>query len=274
VPPDAVDVRADADTSATPWTVSSGNYSSRFAAVGASAVHQAASELAGRLRAIAGPMLEVEPDAVELVDGRAQVVGEPGRAVSLRRLVGSAHWDPAGLPAAVAPGLAVTAHFALPLEPPDADDRVNSSGTYGFIADVALVEVDRDTGEVDVRAYATVHDAGRILNPLIAEGQIHGGLAHGLGAALLEEHRWDEDGNLMTATFVDYLPPTATELPPVRSGTVETPSPLTPLGAKGLGEGNTMSAPATIANAVADALGRDDLSLPLTPARVWALLQP
>ena len=167
----------------------------------------------------------------------------------------------------------MTASFTLPLAAPDAADRVNSSGTYGFIADLAVVLVDPQTGEVEVREYATVHDAGRILNPLIAEGQIHGGLAHGLGAALLEEHRYDEDGNPLTATFVDYLPPTATELPPVRSLTVESPSPLTPLGAKGLGEGNTMSAPAAIANAVADAIGRDDVELPLTPARVWELLQ-
>jgi 2-furoyl-CoA dehydrogenase large subunit len=268
-----VDVRADADTAANPWTVSSGNYSSRFAVVGASAVHRAAQQLSARLRAIAAPILEAEADAIELVEGRARVVGDATRSVSLRRLVGSAHWDPAGLPPEIEPGLAVTASFTLPLAAPDAADRVNSSGTYGFIADLAVVLVDPQTGEVEVREYATVHDAGRILNPLIAEGQIHGGLAHGLGAALLEEHRYDEDGNPLTATFVDYLPPTATELPPVRSLTVESPSPLTPLGAKGLGEGNTMSAPAAIANAVADATGRDDVELPLTPARVWELLQ-
>ena len=270
--PAAVDVRAEADASANPWHVSSGNYSSRFAAVGAGAVHRAAEELARRLCAIAAPILEAAPEELELVGGRARVAAQPDRAVSLRRLVGSAHWNPAGLPAGAETGLAVTVSFGLPLEPPDADDRVNSSGTYGFIADLALVEVDPETGVVEVLEYTTVHDAGRILNPLIAEGQIHGGLAHGLGAALLEEHRWDDDGNLMTATFLDYLPPTATELPPVRTGTVESPSPLTPLGAKGLGEGNTMSAPAALANAVADALGRDDVSLPLTPARVWELL--
>ena len=126
---------------------------------------------------------------------------------------------------------------------------------------------------MQVLRYATVHDAGRILNPLIADGQMMGGLAHGLGAALLEEHRYDEDGNLMTASVLDYLPPTATELPPVRHRAIETPSPTTPLGAKGLGEGNTMSAPACLANAVADAIGIDAVPIPLTPARVWALLQ-
>ena len=152
-------------------------------------------------------------------------------------------------------------------------DRCNTSAAYGFIADLAVVEVDRDTGQVEVLRYATVHDAGRILNPLIADGQMMGGLAHGLGAALLEEHRYDEDGNLMTASFLDYVPPTATELPPVRHRAIETPSPITPLGAKGLGEGNTMSAPACLANAVADAIGVEEVAIPLTPARVWALLQ-
>ena len=117
-----------------------------------------------------------------------------------------------------------------------------------------------------------MHDAGRLLNPMLADGQIRGGLAHGLGAALLEEHRYDEDGNLMTGTFLDYLPPTATELPRVVSAHFESPSPLTPLGAKGLGEGTTMSAPAAIANAVADALGVDAVELPATSQRIWELL--
>ena len=130
-----------------------------------------------------------------------------------------------------------------------------------------------------VRDYVTVHDAGRVLHPALAEGQVLGGLAHGLGAALLERHVYDDAGNLLTSTFVDYPTPTATELPRPTTAMAETPSPVTPLGAKGLGEGTTMSAPAAVANAVADALGLDrldtevDLELPLTPARVRALMQ-
>ena len=124
-----------------------------------------------------------------------------------------------------------------------------------------------------MRDYVTVHDAGRVLNPALAHGQVLGGLAHGLGAALFEEHVYDDDGNLLTTTFVDYCCPTATELPSPRTAMVESPSPLTPLGAKGLGEGNTMSAPAAMANAVADALDIEDVEIPLTPARVWALAQ-
>jgi 2-furoyl-CoA dehydrogenase large subunit len=168
------------------------------------------------------------------------------------------------------PGLTAAAYWATPnLDPPDAEDRVASSGAHGFLVDVAVVEVDLETGAVDVLDYVTVHDAGRLLNPLLADGQIVGGFAHGAGAALLERHAHDESGNLLTASFVDYLAAGAPDVPAVRIGHRSSPSPFTALGAKGLGEGNTMSAPAAIANAVADALGRDDLELPLTPPRVW-----
>jgi 2-furoyl-CoA dehydrogenase large subunit len=197
--------------------------------------------------------------------------------VPIRRVAGAAHWDPAGLPDGV-DGLSLTTLFSVPgLDPPASDDTVNSSAAYGFLADVAVVEVDPDTGEVRVRDYVTVHDAGRVLHRELADGQVLGGLAHGLGAALLERHVYDEAGNLLTTTFVDYPTPTATELPTPTTEMVESPSPVTPLGAKGLGEGTTMTAPAAIANAVADALGLDvldedvDIELPLTPARVWVL---
>jgi 2-furoyl-CoA dehydrogenase large subunit len=171
-------------------------------------------------------------------------------------------------------GLQATAYFNAPnLDPPSDEDRVASSAAHGFIVDVAVVEVDRDTGAVSVLDYVTVHDAGRLLNPLLADGQVHGGLAHGVAAALFERVAHDEDGNLLTASFMDYLCPTAPDLPVATIGHRSTPSPFTPLGAKGLGEGNTMSAPAALANAVADAIGRDDLELPLTPPRVWEVLQ-
>ncbi|MCA1847257.1 MAG: molybdopterin-dependent oxidoreductase, partial [Actinobacteria bacterium] len=274
-----VTVHPGADTGARPFTVSSGNYSSRFAVTVASAVHEGAVQLAERVRAVAAHMLECAPGDVELVDRSARVVGTPDRSVSLRRVAGAAHWDPTGLPAEV-DGLALTTTFSVPgLAAPAPDDTVNSSAAYGFLADVAVVEVDTDTGEVTVRDYVTVHDAGRVLHAALADGQVLGGLAHGLGAALLERHVYDEAGNLLTTTFVDYPTPTATELPSPTTEMVESPSPVTPLGAKGLGEGTTMTAPAAIANAVADALGLDTASeeinveLPLTPARVWALMQ-
>jgi 2-furoyl-CoA dehydrogenase large subunit len=271
IAPGDVTVLTDVDTSTTAWTVASGCYSSRFSGVGAGAVLKAAEKIATKLTTIAAHVLDCSPDDVELGDGHA-VAG--GGSVSLRRLAGIAHWNPEALPPELEPGLHETAFVAAPnLAPPDDEDRVASSAAHGFIADLAVVEIDADTGAVRMLDYATVHDAGRILNPLIAEGQVRGGFAHGAGAALFERHAYDEAGNLLTSTLMDYLCPTAADLPRLRLGTYETASPFTALGAKGLGEGSTMSAPAAIANAVADALGSDDVDLPLTPARVWELLR-
>jgi 2-furoyl-CoA dehydrogenase large subunit len=271
VSPQEVEVVAVADTASNAWSVASGNYSSRFSGVGAGAVHKAAERVAAKLRAIAAPQLDCEPEDVELRDGKAWYGDE---SVSLRRLAGAAHWNPAGLPDGVEPGLHETAFDSAPyLAPPDAADRVASSAAHGFLADVAVVEVERETGVVQVVEYVTVHDAGRLLNPLLVEGQIRGGFAHGAGVALFERVVHDEEGNLVTGTFMDYLCPTAPDVPPLTSAHVETPSPFTTLGAKGLGEGTTMSAPVAIANAVADALGVDALEVPLTPSRVWELLQ-
>jgi 2-furoyl-CoA dehydrogenase large subunit len=254
VEPDAVEVLTDMDTSTSPWTVASGNYSSRFSGVCVGAAALAAEKLAEKIAAIR----EHRGD----------------EALSLRRVAGTVHWNPESLPPGMEPGLHATAYYAAPnLDPPDDEDRVASSAAHGFIVDVAVVEVDRDTGAVHVLDYVTLHDAGTLLNPLLADGQVRGGVAHGVGAALLERVAYDRDGNLLTASFMDYLAATAPELPPVTIAHRSTPSPFTPLGAKGLGEGNTMSAPAALANAVADALGRDDVELPLTPARVWELLR-
>ena len=244
---------SEMDTASVPWTVASGNYSSRFSGVGVGAVQAAALKLRAKIDAI-----------------RAHA-GDDN--LSLRRVAGMAHWNPEGLPDGEEPGLAAVAFWAPPtLDPPDDDDRVASSAAHGFIVDVCAVEVERDTGEVRVLDYVTVHDAGLLLNPLLADGQVLGGFAHGVAAALYERHVYDESGNLMTASLVDYLAPTAPDIPALRIGHLSSPSPVTALGAKGIGEGNTMSAPVCIANAVADAIGRDDVELPLTPPRVWELL--
>ena len=254
VNPEEIEVLTAVDTSTSAWTVSSGNYSSRFSGVGAGAVHLAAQKLAAKIAAI-----------------RAHLGDE---SASLRRVGGVAHWHTEALPPGMEPGLHETAFCAAPnLAAPDDEDRVAASAAHGFIADVAVVEVDRATGRVTVLDYATVHDAGRLLNPLIADGQVRGDFAHGAGAALFERVVYDEDGNLLPGTFMDYLCPTAPDLPPLQIGHRETPSPFTPLGAKGLGEGGTMSVPVAIANAVADALGIEQVELPLTPGRVWELLR-
>ena len=253
--PEHVTVLSELDTQTTPWTVASGNYSSRFSGVGVGAVRLAASRVRAKIDAI------------------REHVGEP--ELPLRKVAGMAHWNPEGLPRGMEPGLAAIAFWAAPnLDPPDAEDRVASSGAHGFIVDVCAVEIDAETGAVEVLDYVTVHDAGVLLNPLLADGQIVGGHAHGAAAALFERHVYDDSGSLMTGSLVDYLTPTAPDLPVPRIGHLSSPSPFTALGAKGLGEGNTMSAPVAIANAVADALGRDDVELPLTAPRVWALLHP
>ena len=252
--PGDVTVLSEMDTASVPWSVASGNYSSRFSGVAVGAVRAAALKLRAKIDAV-----------------RAHAGDE---ALSLRRVAGLAHWNPEGLPFGEEPGLAAVAFWAPPnLDPPDEDDRVASSAAHGLIVDVCAVEVDAATGEVTVLDYATVHDAGTLLNPALADGQVSGGFAHGAAAALYERHVYDESGNLMTASLVDYLTPTAPDVPPLRIGHASSESPVTALGAKGIGEGNTMSAPVCIANAVADAIGRDDVELPLTPPRVWELLQ-
>jgi 2-furoyl-CoA dehydrogenase large subunit len=241
--------------------VASGNYSSRFSGVGAGAVLKAAEALADKLRAIAAAQLGCEREEVDL--------GE----VSLRRLAGSAHWDPHGLPEGVDPGLHATAYFPSPhLPPPDDQDRIPASGENGFVVDVAVVEVDRDSGRLTILDYATVHDAGRLLNPRTADGQVLGGFAHGVGAALQERIAYGPDGALLTPTLKEYLLTTPLDIPAPRRGHRETPSPYTPLGAKGLGEGTTMSVPAALHNAVFDALGKP-VGLPLTPARLWEAMR-
>jgi len=251
--PEDVTVLSELDTATTPWTVASGNYSSRFSGVGVGAVRAAARKVRTKIDAI------------------RDHVGDP--ELALRKVAGMAHWNPEGLPDGLEPGLAEIAFWGTPnLDPPDAEDRVASSGAHGFIVDVCAVEIERETGSVTVTDYVTVHDAGTLLNPLLADGQVQGGFAHGAAAALFEAHAYDEDGNLLTASLVDYLTPTAPDLPALRIDHLSSPSPFTALGAKGIGEGNTMSAPVAIANAVADALGRDDIELPLTAPRVWELL--
>ena len=252
--PQDVRVLAEMDTATVPWTVASGNYSSRFSGVAVGAVREAARALRAKVDAV-----------------RAHL-GDP--QASLRRVAGSVHWNPEGLPAGLEPGLSATGFWAAPnLDPPDPADRVASSAAHGVIVDACVVEVDAATGAVRVLDYVTVHDAGRLLNPLLADGQVLGGFAHGAAAALWERHVHDEWGTLLTGSFVDYLAPAAPDVPTLRIAHRSSPSPFTALGAKGLGEGNTMSAPAAIANAVADALGRDDVELPLTPPRVWELVQ-
>ncbi|WP_261391778.1 xanthine dehydrogenase family protein molybdopterin-binding subunit [Cytobacillus firmus] len=274
VDPASIRVIAELDTLTSPWSVASGSYSSRFAPIGSSAVYQAAQKVRLKLLEIAKSQLDTTVDELVMAEGKVFAEKNPSKSISIKRLVGLAHWNPHGLPAGIEPGIHESAFYTLSAaESPNELDLVNGSVTYGFVFDAVQVEVDIDTGEVKILDYTTIHDAGKLLNPNIVEGQIMGGLAHGLGAALYEELAYDERGQFLTGSFMDYLCPTATEIPNVTIKHIETPSPLTPLGAKGLGEGNTMSAPVVIANAVTDALKPFNISidqLPISPDRIWS----
>ena len=269
--PDDIDVVTDIDTLTSAWSIASGNYSNRFASIVVDAIAKSAEQVARKVKLLAADALEVSSEDIELSDGYARVrnsnKGMPFRKVSAR-----AHWDPAGLPRGTAPGIHETAVVSPQvLGSPDEDDRIASAATFGFVIDLAAIEIDPKTGSIRVDKYASVHDVGTQLNPRIVEGQVHGGFAHGLGAALLEELVYDERGNFQSGTFADYLCPTAVEVPPLTVGHVETPSPVNVFGAKGMGDGSSMLTPAAMANAAADALGRDDILLPLTLQRVWSL---
>jgi len=275
--PKDINVNVDFDTDKDAWSVAAGNYSSRFAGAVAGTVHLAATRLKGKMAEVAAHQLACDASDIAFEGGMVFRAGQPEKALPFARLASSAHWAPAELPAGMAPGMRVT-EFWTPesLGAPTEDDRVNTSAAYGFAFDICALEIDRKTGRITIDRYVTAHDAGKLLNPAMADGQIRGAFAQGLGAALLEEFRYGDDGGFQSGTFADYLVPTSYEVPDPVIVHLETPSPFTPLGAKGLGEGNNMSTPVCIANAVADALsplgGQPDIRLPLTPNRVLDLI--
>ena len=273
IDPGDVVAATDHDTLKDAWSIASGNYSSRFAGAVAGAATLAARRVAERLKIIAAPDLNVPVGDVELVDAAARSASNPDNAIPLVRVAAKAHWSPLSIPEDAGAGLRETVFWAGPeLREPDPEDRVNSSGAHGFIFDFCGVEVDPSDGSVRIDRYVTAHDAGRLLNPALADGQIRGGFAHGLGAALLEELSYAPDGRFQAGTFADYCAPYATDMPELTILHDESPSPFTPTGAKGLGEGNCMSTPVCIANAVADAIGKPVQTLPLTRPRVLELL--
>ncbi|MBT7759671.1 MAG: molybdopterin-dependent oxidoreductase, partial [Rhodospirillaceae bacterium] len=271
--PKDVAVMTEHDTGKDAWSIASGNYSSRFAGAVAGATHTAAMQLRDRLTLIAAADLNVPPEDVAYGEGRIFAATNPDNALPLGRSAAKAHWSPLSVPDGAGAGLRETAFWNMPeLAEPDEGDRINSSGAYGFIFDFCGVEIDPDTFAVRVDKYVTMHDAGRLLNPMLAGGQIRGGFAHGLGAALLEELSYGPDGGFQAGTLADYLAPTVMEVPELTILHDQSPSPFTPLGAKGLGEGNAMSTPVCIANAVSDALGADITSLPLTRSNLAELM--
>jgi 2-furoyl-CoA dehydrogenase large subunit len=267
-------VNLETDTQKDGWSIAAGNYSCRFAPAAASATHLAASQLRDKLARIAASNLNIPSEQVEFADGRVFARDNPENWLSLHRVAGQAHWSPASLPEGMAPALRESVTWSAPeLTPTTARDEINTSLAYGFGFDFCGVEIDRDTGEVRVDKYVTAHDCGTILNPGLADGQIHGSFAAAIGASLYEEFCYAPDGTFLSGTFADYLVATAAEMPKLDVfHPVQSPSPFTRLGAKGIAEGNQYSTPVCLANAVADAIGRSDISVPLNPSKVLGWL--
>ncbi|WP_260924122.1 xanthine dehydrogenase family protein molybdopterin-binding subunit [Novosphingobium sp. 9] len=266
--PKDISVVTDLDTGKDAWSIASGNYSSRFAAAVAGAARIACDRIRAKLATVAAAQLKVEVEDVVFANGRVHG-SNPEKSLPFARIASSSHWSPGELPQGIDHTIRETAFWSPPqLTAPDGQDRVNSSLCHGFIFDICAIEIDRETCEIRFDRYVTMHDCGRILHPGMVEGQVTGGFVHALGAAMYEESAYAPDGSLLTGTLADYLIPTITETPPLTILHHETPSPFTPLGAKGVGEGNCMSTPVCIANAVADALGIAEITLPITPAKL------
>ncbi|MFC5829697.1 aerobic carbon-monoxide dehydrogenase large subunit [Nonomuraea insulae] len=249
------------DTDQTPFGL--GTYGSRSTPVSGAAAVIVARKVRDRAKIVAAAMLEASPDDLEWADGKWSVVGDPGTGKSLAEIALAAHSN-LELPEGVEGHLdAVTVY-----NPPNL--------TYPFGAYICAVDVDAGTGQVKVRRFVAVDDCGVRINPMIVEGQIHGGLADGVGMALMQVMAFDEDGNHLGASFMDYLLPTSMECPSWELGETVTPSPTHPIGAKGVGESATVGSPAAVVNAVVDALapyGVRHADMPLTPANVWRVIQ-
>src|SRR5579883_2926501 len=256
----AADVQVEeGDTDTAPYGL--GTYASRSTPTAGAAAAMAARKIKAKARKIAAHLLEVgEGDLVWNVD-RFEVKGSPEKKKSIQEIAFAAYTNhPQGMEA----GLAATDYY----EPPNL--------TFPFGSYICVVDVDRGTGEVKIRRFVAVDDCGNIINPMIVEGQIEGGLTMGMAPALLEGIVYDENGQNLTGTFADYLLPTAVESPKWELGKTVTPSPHHPIGAKGVGESPTVGAPPAIANAVVDALwhlGVRHVDIPITPPKVWRLLR-
>jgi carbon-monoxide dehydrogenase large subunit len=260
VHPDQITV-VTGDTHTCPYT-GYGTGASRSAAVGGASVMKAAQRLWEKVAVIAAHMLESSPDDLEAGSGEIWVRGAPARRVTFADVGRAAYIRPIELPEGMDPGLEAIEVF----DPPQ------MAWPYGVNA--AVVEVDVETGEVSFLDYVFVHDSGTVLNPMILEGQIHGGVAQGIGAALYEELRYDDEGQPLFGTFMDYVLPTAAEIPRIRLGHQETPSPIIPGGTKGVGEAGVIGSPAAVVAAIEDALrpfGAKITETPVTPARIVEL---
>jgi len=250
------------DTDAAPTGPGTGG--SRSAVIAGGAAQQAAREVRARIIAIAANELEAAPDDLEIVDGHIHVAGTPTRGVTLADVARKAYHEPGNLPPGQAPGLESHTRYT-PASPV----------TWSNACHICVVEVDKETGKVEVLRYVVSEDCGVMINPNVVEGQIAGGVVQGIGGVLYEHMAYDDDGNPLTTTFMDYLLPTAAEVPELEYGHIETPAPSNPGGHKGMGEGGAIASPPAVVNAVADALaplGVEIRTQPLGPSDVVRLL--
>ncbi|MFL5756806.1 MAG: molybdopterin cofactor-binding domain-containing protein, partial [Chloroflexota bacterium] len=247
------------DTDTAPYGL--GTYASRSTPVAGAATAVAARKIRDKARKLAAHLLEASEDDLEWTNGKFTVKGSPDRFKTIQEIAFAAYTNhPQGMEA----GLEAVDYY----DPPNL--------TFPFGSYIAVVDIDKSTGQVNVRRFVAVDDCGNIINPMIVDGQIHGGLTMGLAPALYEEITYDEAGNNLAGTFLDYLVPTAVETPAWELAKTVTPSPHHPIGAKGVGESATVGAPPAIANAVVDALwhlGVRHIDIPITPPKVWAILR-
>jgi len=250
------------DTDATPFGL--GAFASRQAVIGGGAVTRAARVVREKILGIAAHLLEAAREDLAIADGRVFVKGVQSRAITLVDVARVAHLETQRLPKDAEPGLEATRFY----------DPIH--GTFAAGSQAAVVEVNVETGRCEIRRYVCVEDTGRVINPLIVDGQVRGALAQGIGGALFEHLVYDAAGQLLTGTFMDYALPVATAVPPFDLDHIEEPA-QNLLGVRGVGEGGTLGPAGALANAVADALapfGVEANELPLTPGRLWVALTP
>ncbi len=258
MPMESVKVRqGDTDLVSYGW----GTFGSRSAAIGGGAIRRSAGLLAEKIRVIAAHLLDTDAENIELDDGRARRRDEPATEMSMARIAETAYLRAPSLPKDTEPGLSAQAVF-----------DVLTDGTFSNATHAAVTELDPQTGQVRILRYLVVEDCGVVINPTIVDGQVRGGVAQGIAGALYEQITYDEQAQPVTASLIDYLVPTATEVPPVSVQHLQTPCEFTETGAKGMGEGGAIGAPAALLNAVNDALAGTGVELDTVPVRPEVIL--